>query len=230
MGDSSKKDDNWDFKVDEADLKATQKPRKKVKASGGDDNISPEEINRKKKKRKLEVESVRKTKMTRAAIARRDAALEQYAELMPPGPISRILSTVIDYGLIALIFGVSYYFYEDIRYQYVQLLSEKGINQTLPPDQLKQLLIGVITFLGSFVLIFMPAVFSQKTPGKTLMNIRIGHATIGERPTKKAILLREMILKPLSVISVLGVLIGLKNDGSRCLHDMLTGTALYIDD
>ncbi len=230
MGDSSKKNDGWDFKVDEEDLKASQKPRKKVKASGGAAALSPDEINSKKKKRKLEVESVRKTKMTRAAIARRDAALEQYAELMPPGPISRILSTLIDYGLIALIFGLSYYFYEDIRYQYVHLLAEKGINQTLPPDQLKQLLVGAITLVGSILFIFFPAVFSHKTPGKSMMNIRIGHATIGERPTKKAILARELILKPLSVASLIGVLIGLKNDGARCLHDMIAGTALYIDD
>lgn len=229
MGDSGKKDDEWEFKVNEEDLKAS-KPKKAVKASGGPGAISPEKLNSKKKKKRLEVESARTTRMTRAAIARRDTALQNYAEMMPPSPFNRLIATIIDYSLMGTIGGAAYFFQKDLHYYYVKLLAENGINQTLDPILLNRLLVGLVTFLGCMIVVILPAMYSKKTPGKSMMNIYIGHGTMGEKPSKGAIFMRELIFKPLTILSVIGVLIGLKNDGSRCLHDMITGTALYIDD
>ena len=116
------------------------------------------------------------------------------------------------------------------HYHYVKLLADNGISQTLDPALLDNLLMGAFVAITSFLLVFFPAMSFNKTPGKSMMKIRIGHHTIGERPGKMALLLRELIFKPISVVSIIGLLIGIKNDGNRCLHDMILGTALYIDD
>jgi uncharacterized RDD family membrane protein YckC len=230
MSDSKKKSEDWDFKVSEEHLEQVQMKKKPRKASGGAGKIAPGELKKTKKKKKLEVETVQRKKMSRSAIAKRDAALENYAQLMPPSFMARLISTVIDYGIIGGL-GVGAFLLKDtLHYHYVKVLADNGISQTLDPILLDNLLMAAFVVVTSFLIVFFPVMSFKKTPGKSIMNIRIGHATIGERPGKMALLLRELILKPISVATVLGVLIGLKNDGNRCLHDMILGTALYIDD
>ena len=218
-------DDNWDFKVDSKDLEAANLKKKAKKASG----VAPE-IRKKKKKKKLSVAEPRKKKMSRSAIAKRNAAAEAYAELMPPGFISRLMATIFDYGFIAGM-GVGCYFLKPtLEYYYIEELAKRGINQSLDPQTLEYALVGAPWIILVFLLHLVPAMKFNATIGKSIFKMRISHHTIGERASKKAIFMREAILKPISIVSVIGVLIGLKNDGNRPLHDMLCGTALYIDD
>lgn len=228
---SNKKSEDWDFKVSEEHLEQVQMKKKPRKATGGAGAIAPDQLKKKTAKRKLEVETVqRKNRMSRSAIAKRDAALQNFAELMPPSLFSRFMATLIDYGIIGG-FGVGAFLLKDtLHYHYVKLLAENGISQTLDPVLLDNLLMGGFVFITSFLVVFYPAVAFNKTPGKSMMNIRISSATIGVSPGKMALLLREMIFKPISIVSVIGLIIGIKNEGNRCLHDMILGTALYIDD
>ena len=230
MSDSKKKSEDWDFKVSDEHLEQVQVKKKPRKASGGAGSIAPSELKKTKKKKKLQVETVKRKKMSRSAIAKRDAALQNYAELMPPSLFSRLISTIIDYGIIAGLGAGAFFLKETLHYHYVKLLADNGISQTLDPVLLDNLLMGTFVLIIAFFLVFFPAVAFKKTPGKSMMNIRIGSSTIGERPGRMTILLREFILKPICVVTVIGVLIGLKNDGNRGVHDMLLGTALYIDD
>ncbi|MCR9203009.1 MAG: RDD family protein [Halobacteriovoraceae bacterium] len=222
---------DWDFKVADEDLEKVEvkKKARTKKASGA--APSPSELKKApRKKPRLEVEQKTKKRMTRGAIARRDAALENFAELMPPSFINRAISTVIDYGIIAGGWFGSKFFMADLYREYVKLLSDNGIDQTLHPDDLEKYISIAITVVVALFIVYFPVLLFKATPGKSIMEIRVGHKVIGEKPSKFMILLREMVFKPLSVASVIGLLIGLKNDGNRCLHDMLTNTALYIDD
>lgn len=231
MGEKKNQDD-WNFKVDEEHLEQVQlkKATKKANAKSSGDILKKKGTSAPKKKRTLTVEGPKKKKMTRAAIARRDAALKQQAEIMPPNTMPRVIATIIDYGFIAFLYGVGTFLTPILNEHYLKLLRENGINQTLDPEMLNVLLAGSFTFAAALIFFFIPAGIFLKTPGKAMMKIRIGHPVIGERPSKFMVFLRELIFKPLSVASVLGVLIGLKNDGNRCLHDFLSRTALYIDD
>lgn len=227
----SSKDGDWDFKVADEDLENVEvkKKARSQKATGA----APDPNQLKKvprRKPKLQIEQNTKKRMTRAQIARRDAALENFAELMPPSFINRIISTVIDYGIIAGAWFGSKFFMKEIYAEYVRVLSENGIDQTLEPSVLENYISIGITTVVALLIVYFPVMLFKATPGKSIMDIRVGHKVIGERPTRFMILLREMIFKPLSVVSVIGLLLGIKNDGNRCLHDMLSNTALFIDD
>ncbi len=229
---AEKKDDNWDFKVAEEDLeKAELKKSRSVKASGSDGAApDPAQLKKVRKKKKLEVEQVKRKKMTTAQIARRDQALANYAELEPPRFMNRVISTIIDYGIIAGAWFGSKMFMPQIYREYVKALSERGIDQTLHPQVLEQYISIAVTVVAALFIVYFPVFLFKKTPGKSIMEIRVGHKVHGVTPSRFMVLFREMILKPISVASVIGVLIGIKNDGNRCLHDMLSNTALFIDD
>ncbi len=231
MGEKKDQDD-WNFKVDEEHLEQVQLKKKTQKAGGhrSSDLLKKKGTGATSQKRKLTVEGPKKKKMTRAAIARRDAALKQQAEIMPPGTVSRVIATIIDYSFIAGFYVAGVFLTPIMNEHYLKFLREKGINQTLDPELLNMILAGGFAFLAALLFFFIPAALFFKTPGKSMMKIRIGHPIIGERPSKFMVFLRELIFKPLSVASVLGVLIGFKNDGNRCLHDFISNTALYIDD
>ncbi len=228
---ASNQDDSWDFKIDDKDLEDASLKTKTTKATGNAPSISAlKKTSRKPKSTKLSVDVPKRKKISRSAVAKRDAAAAAYAELMPPGFLSRIMATLFDYGIIAGV-GVGCYFLKPLlKYHYTELLASQGINQTLDPKTLEILLTAPSFIILVFLLHLVPAMKFKATIGKKLFKMRIGHHTIGERPSSFSILLREGLLKPVSIVSVIGLLIGLKNDGNRPFHDMVCGTAMYIDD
>jgi uncharacterized RDD family membrane protein YckC len=228
MAGNNQDDDNWDFKIDSKDLESANLKKKPKKAVGAAPDINS--LKRKKKKKLSITEPVKKKRLSRSAIAKRDAAAQAYAELMPPGFVSRFMATILDYAIVVGIVVGIYFLQPTLKYYYVAELAKRGINQTLDPQTLQMLLVIPLSVILVFFIHLVPAMKFKATIGKSVFKMRIGHHTIGERPSKFAIFMREALLKPISIVSVLGVLIGLKNDGNRPLHDMLCGTALYIDD
>ncbi|MCF8058845.1 MAG: RDD family protein [Bacteriovoracaceae bacterium] len=230
MTESKKKsgDDDWNFKVSDEHLEQVQVKRKPQKASGGAGSIPPREIKKTKKTNVLEVDQVKRKAISRTAVAKRDAALEKYAKLTPPTFANRIIATVIDYGVLGGLGFLGFYLKPVLHYHYIKFLAEKGINQTLDPQLLDNCLIGAFVFIGFFLLLFLPTLSFGRTPGKSIMKITIGSKEMGEEPGTLTILLREFIVKPISMISVIGLLMGVKS--SPCLHDLILGTALNIDE
>ncbi|MEC7278346.1 MAG: RDD family protein [Bdellovibrionota bacterium] len=232
MSEAKKKgnSDDWDFKVSDEHLEQVQIKKSQVKAADSANLLKRKGTGTPKKKRELQVETKKKKKMTRAAIARRDIALQQQAEIIHPGLITRTVASLIDLGFLGGLYFAGTLLTPIMNQHYVKFLREKGINQTLDPALLNMILAGAFTFVAALLLIYIPAFLYFKTPGKMMMNIRIGHPVIGERPSRFMVFLRELVFKPLSVVSVLGVLIGIKNDDNRCLHDFICRTALFVDD
>lgn len=237
-----KKDGDWDFKVDSSDLaetselkKATKAGReKKVKRSAAI-SVNPDKVKQKsarsgKKTSGIGVDNTRKEKMTRAARARRDEENDRLAAMQSPLVSTRIKATVYDVVLNGVIIGATYFFKEDINYQYIEILKKYQINQTLHPDLLNQILVGSVSFVGILLFFIFPTIVSRKSPGKKVEGIRIGSGEKALDASRSIVILREFILKPLSVVSVIGILMALKTKRNRGLHEMLTGTTLYIDD
>jgi uncharacterized RDD family membrane protein YckC len=228
MAGSNQDDDNWEFKLDSKDLETANLKKKAKKASGATPDINS--VHKPKRKKKLSVNNPRKKQGSRSAIARRTAAAEAYAELMAPSFLNRIFATIFDYGFVAAMGYGSYLLRPHLEYYYIEELAKRGINQTLDPATLEKFLIIPVFIVLVFLLHLVPAMKFNATIGKSLFKMRISGHTIGERASKKAIFMREAIFKPVSIVSVIGLLVGLKNEGNRPLHDMICGTALYIDD
>jgi len=223
------KPDDWSFKVADEDLEHVQMKKKTTRASGATPSMTSLKKTT-KKKRELGVEAPHKKRISRSALAKRDAALSAYADMMPPEIYKRVMATVIDYGLVAgFAFGLKLLI-PTIEYHYVKVLAQQGMNQTLPPDELHTLLVGVPLFILFILFLVIPSSLFYKTPGKSMMDMRIGHKDIGDRPSRFMLFLRELIFKPLSIVSVIGVLLGLKGEWKRTLHDYICQTSLYIDD
>jgi hypothetical protein len=241
MGET-KKDGDWDFKVDSSDLAETNEVKKATKAgrekkvkrtatvSVNSDKVKQKSARSGKKSTGLGVDNSRKEKMTRSARARRDEENDRLAALQSPLISTRIKATVYDIVLIGVIVGATYFFKDDLNYYYVEQLAKYKINQTLHPDMLNRILVGGVSFVGILLFFIFPTIISRKSPGKKVEGIRVGSGDKALDASRTVIILRELILKPLSLVSVVGVVIGLKTKRNRGLHEMITGTTLYIDD
>lgn len=230
MADSKKKSEDWDFKVSDEHLEQVDIKKKPRKASGNAATVAPSQLKKSKKKKSLQVEGVKRKKMSRTAVAKKATAEERFAALKAPSYVDRVIATVIDYGIIVAS-AVGADMYKDTLYYYlVEFLAQNKISQPYHPDLVKNVLIGVVVFLVSFLFVIFPTFAFERSPGKSMMKIRIDTAFLeGEEPGKMARLIREFILKPLSIISVIGLVLAFKNKGNRCLHDMILGTALYTE-
>lgn len=225
MKTNKNQEDSWNFEVKKEDL--GHKPRAKKPLSPKE---SQQKLKKKQEKRPLELADNTKPRLSRSAIARRDAALAQYAEYMPPGLVSRLLSTLIDYGFLALLYGAVYFFRDELYRQYTDALYSLGKSQMIYIEDMKNYLVWASFGPIVFVFHLLPAVKFKKTLGKKMMKIRITSGTYGYSPSSFGIFLRELIVKPLSIVSIVGVLIGLKSDMGKCLHDHICNTSLLIDD
>lgn len=222
MGEEKKKGNDWDFKVEKSDLKEAErattprpsKPKKRIP----------------KAKKSLKVDNSRKETMTRTARAKCDTELDRLAALKSPSVATRIKASLYDAALIAIIVGATYYFKEDLNYHYVKLLADNGINQTLHPDLLNQILVGGVSFVGVLLFYIFPTLSSRRSPGKKVERIRIGSGEHADTVSGSVAFIREIILKPISVASVIGILLSLKAKRGRGLHDLILGTTLYNED
>lgn len=218
--------DDWDFKVAEEEvdqIKAAGKVAKDTKSKP----LKKKSI----KKKKLQIDDSAKPKRrSRAAIARRDAALERYAEFRYPDFMKRGCAILIDAILLIVVAVVAINYQPEMKDHYLQLLRENGMNQSLTPDQMQYIFIGVPVILGHLILNLFPSVFWRKSIGKSIFKIRIGHDDVDKNSSQGQVLIRELIAKPLSLIIVVGIFIPLFNERNKSLHDYMMGTCLYIDD
>ncbi|MCP4915239.1 MAG: RDD family protein [Oligoflexia bacterium] len=218
--------DDWDFKVAEEDVDQV-KIAGKVASKKKSKPLKKKSI----KKKKLEIDDSAKPKRrSRAAIARRDAALERYAEFRYPDFMKRGCAILID-AIILIVVAVAAMSYQtEIKDVYLQYLRDNGMNQSLTPDEVKYLFIGAPVIIGHFLLNIFPSVFWRKSIGKSIFKIRIGHDDVDKNSSQGQVFIRELIAKPLSLLIVVGIVIPFFNERNKSLHDYMMGTCLYIDD
>lgn len=224
---SDKKDD-WNFKVDEADV---PDPNKKISAA--------ERVKQKSKKaepqshveKKLDLDTGKlPPRQTMAQIARRNAALERYAEIEPATIAQRISSNLVDLVLFAGVFFSFYFFRDKLYTEYLAQLTSRGISQMYDPNLVKDVLVIGLFLITMFFLHVIPSIIWLKSLGKKFFKIRIGHADDDRGARSFQIFLREVIAKPISILVLLGFVLPFFNSRKRSVHDFIAGTTLYIDD
>ena len=207
--------DDWEFKVDEEAIPESKSSPKKKKKKKKKAYAKPPQV-------KLVTKG--KEKKKKAGMAMRQAALQQYGEIIPPNNKNRLVANAID-GIITLIiifFSVamtgplkSFFF---------------GQLQNVASEKQDMFLFLVSSIFLYIVFIVYPSASFKKSPGKYYAQIRIGTPELDIKAKFFQIFFRELIIKPLSVMTIVGAGLILINPARRALHDFICGTALYLDD
>ncbi|MBT3583610.1 MAG: RDD family protein [Halobacteriovoraceae bacterium] len=213
MGD--KKDDDWSFDLD-------RNEKKQVKQDSGGDN---EDLFKQDSKRlKVDGKSV-KRKESRSKLARRQAELDNQKDIAPGSMGKRLIAYIIDGALVAISAAVLTIFLKDKAIQlYTEQVRELGMNQNIGPTDLEKLM-GSIFLLGSFLIlqVFYSAV-KKRSIGKVLTGLWVLDSAKEHNAGFVKMFLRELLVKPLSLLFFVGFIIPFINADKRSLHDFISGT------
>lgn len=227
--------DDWDFSLDEDATLGTSNENV-LSLDNKDVDELKKQVKKKSKKKKvikdLSVEHTRRgsIKKSRRAVARElnpektktDIYKQKYCS-----KAERLIADGIDLGLIiGIVFGS----------QFITPMINKIIDDFLiiitsllpltPEFLAANGWIGV-SIIGIFFLYSIPSILFKKSIGKSLLNLYIGkNSQVGRYANLPQAFMRELVFKPISILSVFGILMMLVNRDSRALHDRLSGTAV----
>ncbi len=219
---SDKKDENWDFSLDEEDLKNTTEKKEVAKKKV---IKKPTLSGAKKKKQTLSLDGTsmpqRKSRTQMAIDEGGERGMKSREISMKPSLVARFFASVMDslyvgflLGLATTITSMDIYF-EDLE-------KELGFSEYFAefPFASVDVLLFVVLF---FFLYIVPIGIWSVSPGKKLMGLKI-RSTGGESVGLLTAIWREIIFKPISIVSILGLLPILFNKDGKALHDFLSGT------
>jgi len=216
--------DEWEFKVDITEKTKTRKkttdpkPRKKNSLEDIAKAFSEEEV-----ELKLDTDKfVHRDK--RNAMVKKSLALEEFARIKPAPLFRRMKASVVDVIFVATICGGTW-----MSYPFWKIYLETNLPPGLlggfsHPEKVLEFSVVALVYIFFYLL---PTCTRRKSLGKKLFDLRVGHREDDRPLSKKAMLWREVIVKPLSVLSLVGLLIALINENRRTLHDYLSGTTVY---
>ncbi|MAF78048.1 MAG: hypothetical protein CME60_07785 [Halobacteriovoraceae bacterium] len=235
--------ENWDFKVPENNKERIQEkvrsrsaaPSRKVKTL--DPMTGNKDLSEAKKKlqtpgKKLSIENsdgARKKRTTRSQLAQKYDFQDKIEKLIYTNPIQRIVAGVIDIIYLGVLGYSSQFLIPMAKKEYMKFLVENGINQMLAPETLHQYLWMAIASLCFLALYFLPTMLLGKSIGKAMKGYRIGDSKEGNSISRGTLFVREFVLRPLSLISVIGLGLMFTNKKNQTLHDKLLGTSVYSD-
>ncbi len=224
---SDKKDDDWDFKIDRGvapqDIKADIKARiakkqslEEIAAAFSDEPEIPSEL--------VLDHGATVPRRERLENFKKSHTLEKFAEIKS-APLGRRIKAF----LIDVIFQGVLVFGGMIVFPYIQQDLERklpaGILTGLPyPEIVLEALLPLLLLLFFHII---PTCTSRKSLGKKFVSIRIGSKFEDGNISKKAVFFREVLVKPLSFISIVGVLLIFTNPSRRALHDYICGSTVY---
>ncbi|PIP91887.1 MAG: hypothetical protein COW01_11845 [Bdellovibrionales bacterium CG12_big_fil_rev_8_21_14_0_65_38_15] len=224
---SDNKDDDWDFKVDRGvtphDAKSDIKSRlgkkqslEDIAAAFSDEPEAPSEL-------VLDHEAT-VPRRERLENFKKSHALERYAAIKPAPLGRRIKSLMIDVIFQIALIGAGVIVFPFTK-QFLERNLPSGVLSEVPhPEIVLQSILPVLLLLFFHII---PTCSSRKSLGKKILSIRIGSKFEDGKVSKKCIFIREVIIKPLSLLSVVGILIIFVNSKRRALHDYICGTAVY---
>ena len=211
-------DDNWDFKVDEENIKEESKPAKKKRRN----------IPRKNEDLKLSDEKIPKRRK-RGDLAKREVELASFAEIKNAPLSSRCFSLVTDIALFSALYIPLVMFTDKIFKSLTVPFYRAGLEKFVKISDLRSYDYVLYFVLVYFIIILLPSIFSKKTYGKRIFHLRVGHKFDDTPVVKSQMLIRELI-RPLSIASILGLLFIFINQDRRALHDFIAGTKVYDED
>lgn len=213
--------DDWDFKVDRG--VAPEEPKKKFEKKRSLEDIAEAFTEKPTQELKLDHEAL-PPRNARIENVKKSIALERFADIKA-APIGRRIQA----SLVDLIYIASLGFAGWMLFSKYQQVIERGLPSGLlanvpSPELVLEFSISILAIL--FFHIF-PTCWYRKSFGKKIFSLRIGWKEDDCGVPKKAVLWRELVAKPLSLISVFGLLLIFTNKKRRALHDFLSGTVVY---
>ena len=199
-------DNDWDFKVDDENVDQVKIASKKAS-----------EVKQKRKKKKISTvkdnlkldEEAKPKRRSMSAIARREAALARHAEFRYPNFLKRGCAVLIDLLVLMAVAGVALMYRSTLNAYYIDFLRDQGMNQTLDPAVVNSLLVFIPVCIAYFIINVLGASYSRKSIGKAIFKIRIGHDEFDRNSTKGQVFIRELFVKPISLLLVIGIFLPL---------------------
>ncbi len=236
-----KKDKDWDFKVPED---GRERVRNKVKSRNPDsknnqtlDPRTGQKDTIKKARQKLETpnqklsigdtQGMRKKRSSRSQLAQQYEYEDKIERLQRTPAMGRVIAGGIDIVYIGTIIFASQFLIPIAKKEYMNYLVENSINQMLPPNTLHQYIWMAIALSCFLVLYFLPTMLIGKSMGKAMKGYRIGDVVDSTSISRSKIFIREFILRPLSALSVLGVVMMFFNKKKQTLHDLILKTSVF---
>jgi uncharacterized RDD family membrane protein YckC len=144
-------------------------------------------------------------------------------EVVFAGPAARAVAGIIDFVLFCV-----YVFLAKIASPYMRIAIQIFLDKyRIKPDVDEVLFLNVlwgIAFLFiSFCLLIAPTSFAHHSWGKKIMKLKVTGTEKNFMPIGKTYL-RELVLKPISMLSVIGLVMYFFNENKQTLHDKLCDT------
>ncbi len=177
-----------------------------------------------KNKEKLVLENSSREQLTRAQMASRLKAEDDIQDIFNyANPFKRFLAFMLD---LAIIYGLSFLSKFLLLPIYrLNLMILERYKYNLDVLKVDYYFYGqfIVAFLIYFLLIVVATAFYNKTLGKKILGLSVrGDDKFTLRVTD--VFLREVILKPLSIVSVFGIIICFFHKKRKTLHDLLLRT------
>lgn len=220
--------DEWTFDVRvsknaNGELEEVRKPVKRSVVT------EAREERERKQREKLTLEEAPKQMLTRRQMADKMQKEEKTGDVFSfAHPIKRILAMILDLIIVAGATYIGRFFISP--FYHLHLMALERYNYKLDITKVEYFHYGQFVVFGFVYFFFMVigTAFYNRTPGKKFLGITV-------RNDQKFSLnvtdmfVREFILKPISIASVVGILMALFHKKRKTLHDLLIKT-LVIED
>ncbi len=245
MGESDKKKEDWNFEVPENNKERihSQARSRGEKASSRVKTLDPrsgksDTLDRARSKlsetsgKRLKIEDtneIRKKRTTRAQLAEQYDFQDRMDKLKRTPPVKRLVAGFIDIGILGALGFSAQFLIPMVKKEYIKILVSQGIDQMLDPSILNQYL--WIATASALILLFfvLPTIMMRKSIGKSVQGLRVGYSNDGVSISKGEAFVREIILRPISVLSVIGIVLMFTNKKNQALHDLILKTSVYSD-
>ena len=213
MSDSD--NDDWNFKLDDSEVKKTRRKEK----------VKP--LLQSTQKKKIQVEaSAQANRKSRRQLAREvsdDDRYEREESINPASHMKRFIAFALDLCVFAILIAAGQFcivFFPEIG---------KDIESFLGPEIISSIPLdvgGLLVAVGlHLILVILPTASTQQSIGKRMMKLKI----VGVQAPKVAlgaIFIREYFAKPVALFTLIGVLMILFTNKRKGLHDFIAGTSV----
>ncbi len=215
---SSVNPDEWTFDVkvkkdNEGNVEEVRKPVKK----------SINEVQKKRKKETLTLDDKPRESLTRRQMADKLADDKKEDIIQCAHPVKRIIAGVIDSLVIFFGYFCLKFLIVPTYLVAISFADHYKLEFYLSQNDYKKYGLYVVIFLSFFIFQVVLQAFYNRTVGKYFLGISIRN---DESFTLKIsdVFVREIIFKPLSLVSVIGILMSFFNKNRKMLHDLLAKT------
>ena len=211
----SKKDDSWSFQIDPSDTKEKKKERKSVNPSS-----LLKKTSSKKKGKGLSLDYENKPdRISRSKLASQEAESNELANNLPSIEL-RLKAGFVDGLIYTGIYFVSNYINKHESNLLSSIISSIDLPAISKMMEVSEIRVATIYIMIMLLFYFIVPVISGKTIGKMFFNLIIDDKDGGRIGVFRTFL-REIILKPLSLLTVIGLASMFFNKSRVTLHDLI---------